>query len=55
MAIEGLKSTSIIPVIKKDRETDANQRKKKNMEQKKERKEEDDKNNKNKGKVDIRI
>jgi hypothetical protein len=55
MAIEGLKSTSIIPFIKKDRETDANQRKKKNMDQKKERKEEDDKNKKNKGKVDIRI
>ncbi len=55
MSIEGLKSTSIIPVIKKDRETDANQRKKKNMGQKKERKEEDDKHNKNKGKVDIRI
>lgn len=55
MAIEGLKSTSIIPVIKKDRETDANQRKKKNMDPKKERKEEDDTNKKNKGKVDIRI
>ena len=55
MAIEGLKSTSIIPVIKKDRKTDTNQRKKKNMDPKKERKEEDDKNKKNEGKVDIRI
>ncbi len=55
MAIEGLKSIYIIPVIKKDRETDAKQRKKQNREPKKERKKEDDQNKNNEGKVDIRI
>ena len=54
MAIEGLKSTSIIPVIKKDRETE-NQRKKQKRDPKKERKNEDDQNKKSEGRVDIRI
>jgi hypothetical protein len=55
MAIEGLKSTYIIPIIKKDRQTDANQKRKKDMDPKKERKKEDEENKKNRGKVDIRI
>jgi len=55
MAIEGLKSTSIIPVIKKDRETDENQRKKQKRDPKKERKNEDDQNKNSEGRVDIRI
>jgi len=55
MAIEGLKSTYIIPVVKKDRETDKEQRKKQNREPKKERKKEEDQNKNSEGKVDIRI
>jgi hypothetical protein len=55
MAIEGVKSTYIIPVIKKDRETDPNQTKKQKRDPKKDRKKDDDKNNKSEGKVDIRI
>jgi len=55
MAIEGLKSTYIIPIIKKDREIDPNQKKKKDREPKKERKNKDDQNKNNEGKVDIRI
>ena len=55
MAIEGLKSTYLIPVINKDRETDSNQTKKKKRDPKKDRKKNDDKNKSNEGKVDIRI
>ena len=55
MTIEGLKSTYIIPVIKKDRETDSNQRKKQQKDPKKDRKRDDDKNKSSEGKVDIRI
>ncbi len=49
MAIEGLKSTYIIPVIKKDRETDSKQTKKQKRDPKKDRKKNDDKNKKNEG------
>ncbi len=55
MAIEGLKNIYIIPVIKKDREADTNQRKKQNRESKKERKKEDDQDKNKEGKVNIRI
>ncbi len=55
MAIEGLKSTYIIPAIKKDREADTNQKKKQNRESKKERKKEDVQDKNKEGKVDIRI
>ena len=55
MAIEGLKSTYLIPVINKDRETDSNRTKKQKKDPKKDRKKYEDKNKKNEGKVDIRI
>ena len=55
MAIEGLKSTYIIPVINKDRETENNKKNKKNMDPKKERNKNDGENKKNEGKVDIRV
>ncbi|UCH81538.1 MAG: hypothetical protein JSW20_02705 [Nitrospiraceae bacterium] len=53
MTIEGLKSTYSIPGLKKERETDANQRRKKNRILKKRKR--DEENKKSNGKIDIRI
>ncbi len=55
MAIEGLSSTYSIPAVKKERETEMNQKKKQKKGSKKDKKKEADEQKIKEGRIDIRI